>query len=375
MVQFAKINFVALIALFASFLFIDLTHAAQTTSTYIAPATVKGIYLTANSASSPKKMTEVITLLDATELNAVVIDIKDYSGKVLYDSQLPLVLQFKTKRPVITDLPGLVNKLHARNIYVIARQAVFEDPALAERKSDWAIHRSGGGVWRNNAGQAWVDPTRREVWEYNAAIAKEVLVAGVDEINFDYIRFPSDGNLRSAVYAQLDGRKKYQVMADFYEFLDLELHPGGAVISADLFGLTMEAATSTDLGVGQRLVDAVNRFDYISPMMYPSHYAAGHLGFSNPAAHPGEVIAFGLKKAVPLFAESRARVRPWLQAFNLGAVYDGAKIRAQIAATERYNTSGWLLWNARNYYTAAGLKPDERLAKKVLPAALNFKAE
>lgn len=315
---------------------------------------VKGLYLTAYSAGNPKKIDEIIKLINSTELNAVVIDIKDYSGKILYDSHIPLVKKIKSSENRLGDVEKLIKKLHKNNIYVIARQTVFQDPLLAEKKPEWAIKSKAGGLWRDNKGLAWVDPTRQEVWNYNLAIAKEAAGLGFDELNFDYVRFPSDGNMSAVVYNTKD-KKRYEVMGEFYNFLGEKLSSYPVWISLDMFGFVMEKSGSDDMGIGQRLVDAVGAVDYVCPMMYPSHYPSGHLGLKNPAAYPGLVVDNGMKKGEKWFLNSRATVRPWLQAFNIGAVYDAGKIREQIDTVEKYSNAGWLLWNAANRYSAAGL--------------------
>jgi len=316
---------------------------------------VKGLYLTAYSASSPEKLKSIIDLIDRTELNAVVIDIKDYTGKILYDSHLGLVNELGTDENRLGDVRAIVNTLHEHDIYVIGRQTVFQDPILAEKKSAWAIQDTAGGVWRDQKGLSWVDPTQEAVWRYNVAIAKEAIRFGFDEINFDYVRFPTDGDMRRVVYTT-GNRERVAVMRDFYHFLSTELAFEPAWISLDFFGFVMERHDG--MSIGQRLEDAVDETDYISPMMYPSHYPNGHLGFDNPAEHPGAVIENGMQKGLPWFASStRAQVRPWIQAFNIGAVYDdGPKIREQIDMVEKYTDAGWLLWNASNRYSSAGLK-------------------
>lgn len=316
---------------------------------------VKGLYLTAYSAGSREKIDEIIKLIERTELNAVVIDIKDYSGYVLYDSKLSLVDEFQADDNRLGDVSALVRKLHEHGIYSIARQTVFQDPILAERKPDWAIKNKNGGIWRDRKGLSWVDPTRREVWEYNLKIAREAVRFGFDEINFDYVRFPSDGDMEDIAYNSAN-KKKYEVMGDFYRFLSRRLTGQPARLSLDMFGFVMEKSGEDDMNIGQRLADAVDSADYVCPMMYPSHYPAGHLGFINPADHPSEVFVNGMQKGAPWFEGSRAKLRPWLQAFNLGAIYDAGKIRAQIDVAEKYTDAGWLLWNASNRYTDAGLK-------------------
>ncbi|OGH79202.1 MAG: hypothetical protein A3G08_04015 [Candidatus Magasanikbacteria bacterium RIFCSPLOWO2_12_FULL_47_9b] len=318
--------------------------------------TVKGVYLTAYSASREEKIKEIIALSDATELNAVIIDIKDYSGSVLYESSVPAVAALGTQKKRIHDLPALISLLHEHNMYVIARQTVFQDPLLAEKKPEWAVQQIGGGVWRDHKGLAWVDPSVTDVWNYNIAIAKEAVSLGFDEINFDYVRFPSDGDISTAVYHD-ETRPSYDVMGDFFFFLGQEMAEEPAWISVDMFGFVMERHDG--MNIGQRLEDAVDSVDYISPMMYPSHYPAGHLGLDNPAAFPGEVIAHGMEQGMPYVAGKRAKIRPWIQAFHLGAIYGAENIRAQIDAVETATDAGWLLWNAANRYTDAGLKLEE----------------
>ena len=314
---------------------------------------VKGLYLTAYSAGSPQKIDSIINLIEATELNAVVIDIKDYSGYVLYDSNVELVGELGLESIRISDVRELIKKLHENDIYVIARQTVFQDPVLAERKHEWAIKSKVGGLWRDHKGLAWVDPTLQDVWNYNVEIAKEAIALGFDEINFDYVRFPSDGNMSLVVYTNGD-KAKYEIMHDFYAYLNEQLSDQPAWISLDLFGFVMERHDG--MNIGQRLEDAVDEVNYISPMMYPSHYPSGHLGLENPATNPAIVIDNGMRKGMPYFTSStKAQVRPWLQAFNMGAVYDGSMIRAQIDMVEKYSDGGWLLWNAANRYSGAGL--------------------
>jgi len=315
---------------------------------------VKGLYLTANSAASEKKTDEVISLIEKTELNAVVIDIKDYTGNILYNSSLSAVNELGTKRAVIKDLSSVIKKFHDHNIYVIARQTVFQDPVLAKAKTEWAIKAKSGGVWHDQKGIAWVDPSQREVWKYNVEIAREAADFGFDEINFDYVRFPTDGNMKNALVPSSSA--KNDIMKDFYNYISESLKDEPVYISVDFFGLIMEVRDG--MNIGQKLDSANDAVDYICPMMYPSHYAAGQLGFKNPAEHPFEIIDHGMKSGENFFVGHRAVVRPWLQAFNIGAKYDGPKIRAQIDAVEKYPNAGWLLWNAANRYTSDGLKAE-----------------
>ncbi len=329
-----------------------------------APAHVKGIYLTAYTTTLDSKMEYLLDLIDTTELNSVVIDIKDYTGKLLYDSNVEMVNKYNLEKDILGDVSALIKKLHERDIYVIARQTVFQDPILAEKKPELAFKKIGGSLWRDYKGLAWVDSSNKEVWDYNVAIAKEAINLGFDEINFDYVRFPSDGNLKNIIYThnktpETKDKKKYDVMRDFFAYLDKELKDEPAWISVDFFGFVMERHNG--INIGQRLEDVVDYVDFVSPMMYPSHYPSGHLGIANPAAHPYAVIDNGMKKGLPWFEGKRAKVRPWIQAFNIGAQYGATNIRAQIDAIEKYDNAGWLLWNASNRYSKEGLESLESL--------------
>lgn len=319
---------------------------------------VKGIYLTAYSAGNIDKMSAMVDLINKTELNAVVIDIKDYGGYILYNSDVPLVNELDMEDYRINKLADLIKALHKYDIYVIARQTVFQDPLLAGKKPEWSLKNTSGGVWRDNKGLSWVDPSRKEIWDYNIAIAREAAKLGFDEINFDYVRFPSDGNMSALAYNNGD-RKKYEVMGDFFNYINQEMSGVPINVSLDMFGFVMEKTGEDDMNIGQRLEDALGKVDAISPMMYPSHYPFGHLGFNNPADYPGPVIENGMQKGAGKFEGTGTLLRPWLQAFDLGAEYGAARIREEIDAVEKYTPAGWFLWNAANRYNNAGLRSVE----------------
>jgi len=319
---------------------------------------VKGIYFTSYSAASSKKTDWFLNFIKDSEINAVVIDIKDYSGKISYTSQLEMVRQLETDSKTIKNLPELIEKLHDQGIYVIARQTVFQDPELTAKKPEWAVKNSAtGGIWHDWKGLAWADPTNKQVWQYNLEIAKEAISLGFDEINFDYIRFPSDGPMKQMKFANLEGRAKHEVMKDFFEYLHENLKDEPAYISADLFGFTTER--TDDMNIGQIIEEAALYFDYVCPMVYPSHYPSGHLNLKNPAAHPYEVVSHAMKKGaerINALEGAKAKIRPWLQAFDMGAVYTPAMIDLQIKASNENSGFGYLLWNARNVYNYAPKK-------------------
>ena len=316
---------------------------------------IKGLYLTSYSGASSTKIDSIIKFMKGSDLNAVVIDIKDYSGQISYDSKVKIVEDLKTDRNTIKDLPGVIKKLHDNGIYVIARQTVFQDPELADKKPAWAVKNSAtGGVWRDNKGLGWMDATQKEVWKYNLEIAKEAISLGFDEINFDYIRFPSDGKMKLMQFANMAGRTKARVMAEFFKYLYENLKDEPAYISGDLFGFTTER--TDDMNIGQVIEDAALYFDYVCPMVYPSHYPSGYLNLKNPAASPYQVVKFALTKgeeSLAVVKDVRAKIRPWLQNFNMGAVYTSARIDAQIKAGKEAGTYGYMLWNARNVYSYA----------------------
>lgn len=329
------------------------------------PQNIKAIYATSWSAGSAKKMNYFINLIKNTEANAIVIDIKDYTGYVSYETDIDMVKEYKTSERRISRPNALIKKLHDEDIYVIARVAVFQDLELAKVRQDLAIQSiSTGKTWQDRKSQTWMDTSSKEVWDYNIAIAKDALARGFDEINFDYIRFASDGNVLDIKYPVWDGvTPKSEIIRQFFQYLRDQMPD--ARLSADLFGYS--TVLYDDLGIGQIIENALPYFDAIAPMVYPSHYTNGHLGFQNPAEHPYEIVFDGVKTAinrlVAVGAPLRAKIRPWLQDFDLGADYDKEKVRAQIQAT--YDAAaehpelvdGWMIWNAANVYTAEALNP------------------
>ncbi len=321
------------------------------------PSVIKAIYITNWSAGTPSRIDYIINLIDKTELNAVVIDIKDYSGYVAYRTNIKEVLQYNAQEIRIPKINSLIKKLHDKNIYVIGRVTVFQDPVFAKARPDLAIKDSAtGSVWKDAKGLSWMDPASREVWNYNINIAKDAASRGFDEINFDYIRFPSDGNLDLMKFPFYDiSKPKEDSIKDFFSFLRSSLQD--IKISADLFGLS--TVERDDMGIGQIIESAYNYFDYVSPMVYPSHYAAGFLGYKNPAEHPYEIIKYSVEKAVMRLKASGAvnsKLRPWLQDFDLRANYGAREVKLEIKAVYDSGVSdGWMLWDPNNIYTREAL--------------------
>ncbi|MFH0806572.1 MAG: putative glycoside hydrolase [Candidatus Brennerbacteria bacterium] len=298
---------------------------------------VKALYATAAVAASPRHFGSLTALAKATEVNAIVVNIKDGDGVYLDE-----------------NMRQVAKTLHENGIYPIARVVVFQDNELAARRQDLALKNADGTLWASGRGKyRWVDPANRDVWDYNVEVARSALDLGFSEVNFDYIRFPSDGDVNAAVFPSYDGtRPANVVMREFYEYLTREVkrtHPD-AVLSIDLFAYSF--LRSDGLGVGQRLADAAEFFDVVSPMVYPSHFSSGNFDFPNPAEHPYEVVYRTLNGGkIFMNASSTAIVRPWLQDFDIGATYDAPAVRSQIQATIDAGAGDtWMIWNPANVY-------------------------
>ncbi|OHA33776.1 MAG: hypothetical protein A2928_02275 [Candidatus Taylorbacteria bacterium RIFCSPLOWO2_01_FULL_45_15b] len=321
------------------------------------PEPLKGIYMTSWVAGTPRIRKDLVALVETTEINSIVIDIKDYTGKIAYKPNDFDLEARKTYEERITDLSAFIEELHTKNIYVIGRIAAFQDPAMIHNFPEEAVKRkSDGSVWKDYKGIAWMDPASETMWEYLVEIAEDAHAQGFDEINFDYIRFPSDGNMKDIAYPVSGDRVKREVMSEFFAYVGRKLKESDMVISADLFGLTTSA--SGDLNIGQVLEDALPHFDYVAPMVYPSHYPDGFNGFKNPADHPYEIIKFAMDEAVKkteAASTTISKIRPWLQDFDLGADYGPEEVRAQIQATNDAGLTSWLLWSASNRYTKEAL--------------------
>jgi hypothetical protein len=316
----------------------------------------KGIYLTAYTAGMKQRRQELVDLVKRTELNSMVIDLKDYSGKIFFPANVGLAKEIGSIEVRIPDLADWLKELKKEGIYTIARIVVFQDPYLAVKRPDIALKSKSGGIWHDRKGLSWVDPTQKLVWDYNLDLAKEAITLGFDEINFDYIRFPSDGDIKQIVYANLDNATmegKSKTMAKFYQYLKQSLSFYPVLTSADLFGMVLWR--DDGLNIGQRLADAAPNFDYICPMVYPSHYPPQFQGFANPAEHPYEVVYQSLIRAEKDLKNTKTKLRPWLQDFDLGAKYTGEMIKLQKKASYDSKSFGWLLWNASNRYTSEGL--------------------
>ena len=332
-----------------------LAQPSASTQTYASAASFRGVHFSGWAAGSAKTRRRFIADMTDGGFNGVVIALKDYDGR-LFVRDVPLAAKTGAFMNAIPDLPGTVKEFEDAGIYTIARIAVFKDDHLARARPDLAVHFPDGRIWTNDKGTAWVDPYKKEVWDYAIDIASRAAAAGFDEIQFDYIRFPSDGKTRQCRYSRPD-HTPATASAALREFLTRaveRLKPLGVKVSIDTFGLT----TSVDngMGIGQTMSQMADIVDYVSPMMYPSHYARGEYGLRNPNLAPYETIRRGTKDALERLATRPGSLRPFLQDFSLGVRYTPAHVRAQILAAEELGVRGWILWNAQNRYSWSVLK-------------------
>jgi hypothetical protein len=328
--------------------------------THIAtPKAVKAVYISSWVAGSPKFRDTIIKMIDDTELNSIVIDVKDSTGRVSFEMANPAVKNTGSIEKRISNIRTLTDMLHKKNIYIIGRVSVFQDPYMTKKNPSWAItKKSDGTVWKDRKGLSFLDPANKEVHDYIVAVAKGAYEEGFDEINFDYIRYPSDGNMKDINYHLKEGETRSDNIEKFFKYLSAEVKKEINIpMSGDLFGLTTEA--NDDMGIGQVWEKALPYFDYLCPMVYPSHYPAGHAGYKNPSNYPYEVINRALISAVKKTEKAlsdKNKIRAWLQDFDLGAIYTKEMIKAEIKAVNDNGLTSWMLWDPSNKYTPAALE-------------------
>jgi len=342
---------------------------------------VKAIYLTGVSAGNNKVIDHVIELANTTELNAVVIDVKE-AGVVNYKSEVPEVKNNKLYTSYY-DVDSVIKKLHDNNIYVIARIVCFRDNGLATKRADLAIKKPDGKLWKEGKLGAWTNPFNKEVWKYNIDIAKEAIDKGFDEIQFDYVRFPT--TREGEVEYRDTGMSKVDAISGFLEFASKELREKkGAVVSADVFGIICESRRDGE-AIGQDLEKIGMHIDYICPMVYPSHYANASNGvmgngygqmingvlFKAPDLKPYEVVYNTLLRAKERISKVegyRANVRPYLQDFTASYIknkkyyqeYGPVQVRQQIKAVYDAGYKEWILWNGHNVYSEGALLKEKQ---------------
>lgn len=342
------------------------------------PKEVKGVYMSQCAASSDTFRKEFLRMFEETELNTVVIDLKDYSGTVSFPSSTAL----EGAGCTVSDFEDFVSELHDNGVYVIGRLTVFQDPLYTSHNPDLAVHRKSATTtpWKDRKGLSFVDVGAKPFWQYIITLSKEAVMLGVDEINYDYIRYPSDGNMADVYYTHTRGTHAEQLERFFISLTDEMRKPMpdgySPKLSLDLFGMT--TTNEDDLNIGQQLERAMPYFDYIYPMVYPSHYPSGFHGYKNVNEHAYDIVNFSMDTAAkraqattttigsfaytPIASTSPQlykkpsypadMMKPWLQSFDYPVTYTPQMVRDQIKATEDAGLSGWLFWDAGNHYYA-----------------------
>jgi hypothetical protein len=321
------------------------------TEVALTPFKVKALYLTVYGIASKKLRTAALETIAANHMNALVIDVKGDRGIIPFKVDIPLAQEIGAQKLIlIKDMPALMASLKEKGLYLIARIVVFKDDPLAAARPQWAVKIKGGGVFRDREKLRWVDPFRREVWAYNIAIAKAAAKLGFDEIQFDYVRCPDK---KGVVFSQPSNQNtRTAAITGFLKAAHRALAPYNVMVAADIFGYV--CWNLDDTGIGQKIAEALNAVDVVSPMLYPSGYQWGIPNYRNPVQHPYEIVYQSLKRAQERTDVNPLRFRPWLQAFHDYAFHGGdfkeARMRIQTAAAEKFGSSGWMFWNPRNIY-------------------------
>ncbi|MEK7612532.1 MAG: putative glycoside hydrolase [Patescibacteria group bacterium] len=357
---------------------------AQPTAAHLErPMPLKALYMSQCVAGTPSFRNSIVDFVDTSALNAIVIDIRDYTGKIAFPTDNPILTDFVSDACGAKDMKEFVASLHEKGIFVIGRITTFQNPYYAKLHPEEAVQKVGGGVWHDFKGLAFVDAGAKPYWETVVELGKvSYRDMGFDELNFDYLRFPSDGPMKEADYSWSAGKSKAHVLEEFYQYLHDGLQPPGStpgkdapILSADLFGYV--TVHEDDLGIGQVLERALPYFDYIYPMVYPSHYNKGFASLADINSDPYKVVRASMGPAVAreratttkivsfaftpisstspqLYAKPSypGKVVPWLQAFDYPVHYSPQMIQEQIRATEEVGVMSYLFWDASNKYVS-----------------------
>ena len=288
-----------------------------------------------------------------TPINAFVIDAKDIVGILTYKSNDPIVQKYQQHPAIIKDFNKLVHYLHSKNIYVIVRQALFQDMNLIKYRKDLAIYNknTASKTIEYKGNPIWLDPAKEEVQDYNLRIFKELLSFGVDEIQFDYVRYPAEGDLSGVVYHDVNTPEDKTKHLERFLFKAWFLkYPTETKLSIDVFGVTAWQKKKDIMATGQDIPKISVYLDYISPMLYPSHFNRGFEGIANPADHPEYFYQKGMNYFKALLPDY-VKIRPWLQAFKWRVTnYNEEYILRQIKTSQDNHGYGWILWNAASNY-------------------------
>jgi hypothetical protein len=331
--------------------------AAVTTTTAAAkpepvplPAEIRGVHVTAALASLHGRLDDYLALT-SQGLTALQLDVKDENGEVGFRRGAPPLARAIGAAKPYYNPRAAARKAEAAGVYLIGRIVTFEDPILSVNRPQLAIRRRGGGVWTTAAGLGWTNPYERRVWKYNVDLAVAAVKAGFDEIMFDYVRFPTDGDMSSAVFPGKRREPKTTTIARFAKYARSRLEPLGARVSAAVFGLT----ATREMGIGQKPRLLSRYLDVIYPMVYPSHFGPGEYNLDDPDAVPGVTVARALRDFRRALRDRKTVLVPWLQDFALGRAYSLEDVQAQILAARDAKAGGFLLWNPSGTYTKPAL--------------------
>lgn len=361
------------------------------------PSQVKAIYMTSCVAGTPNFREQLLQLVNETEINSIILDIKDYSGTISFlpanESWLPA---WQNARCGARDMRELLETMHEQGIFVIGRITVFQDPFEAQRSQHLAVKKLDGQTnWKDGKGLSFIDVAAREYWDHIIDLAVDSYNLGFDELNFDYVRYPSDGNMQDISFPHTAGSSwpndKQANLEAFFKYLNEKLddeslfgdvahqNTGRASstpwTSVDLFGMT--TTNFDDLSIGQVQERAAPYFDFVAPMVYPSHYPPNYLGLGNPNLVPDKIVFHAMKSGVERMQASTTRMqgflherigtstppvyqkpvfgadrlRTWIQDFDYGGNYDVAEVRSQIQASYDAGVMSFMVWAPSNIYT------------------------
>jgi hypothetical protein len=312
------------------------------------PTEVRGVHVTMALASIPGKLDQYIAL-KAQGLNTIELDVKDENGEIAFSPGVPLANKVGASKRYY-EPREISTRIHAAGIYLIGRVVTFEDPLLSAGWPAVAVRRADGSRWLNNGGLGWTNPYNERVWRYNVQVASAAAKAGFDEIQFDYVRFPSDGDISQIRYPGVHSQPMGWTIPMFVKYAADHLHPLGVRVSTDVFGLS----ATRDLGIGQFPRRIARFVDAIYPMVYPSHYSSGEYNIVDPDSRPGTTVAYSLRDFRGQ-VQDQTNLIPWLQDFSLGRPYSLADVRDEIQAARLEHSKGFMLWNAAGVYTDGAL--------------------
>jgi hypothetical protein len=313
------------------------------------PDEVRGVHLSMALAGLPGKLEQYIAMKNSG-LNTIELDVKDENGDVGFPAAVPLARKVGSAKNYY-DPGKAVAKIHAAGLYLIGRVVTFEDPVLSAGAPSLAVRRADGSRWLNSGGLGWTNPYDKRVWKYNVDIAEQAAKLGFDEIQFDYVRFPSDGDLSQIRYPGTHAQPMGWTIPMFLKYARSRLTPLGVRLSVDVFGLS----ATRDLGIAQFPKRIAPFVDTIYPMVYPSHYVAGEYNIIDPDSRPGTTVAYSLRDFRSKLHGRKTMLVPWLQDFSLGRQYTLADVQDQIQAARLEHVKGFMLWNASGLYTVKAL--------------------